>query len=267
MRSNGLSDITYKLSEVAKGLVRRLIITLPPRTLKSLCASVALPAWFLGHYPWERVVVVSYSDILARNHVNDFRRVVNDPLYRATFPTMWLDRDTDREIATSKRGKRIATSIDGTLTGLGGNLIIIDDPLKLGDAISEAVRARVIEGGFEVLNLPAIAQRPQIYDLGGGRTYTRQCGELLHPDHEPAHVLIELKREMGPIAFSAQYQQTPIPPGGTIFKRKWLTTYDEMASRPDDRIVMSWDIALSEIESGDYSACRSADSQGDCLHS
>src|SRR5580700_3641771 len=50
-------------------------------------------------------------------------------------------------------------------------------------------------------------------------------------------------------------QQTPIPPGGTIIKRKWLTTYDEIASRPDDRIVISWDIALSETESGDYSAC------------
>src|ERR1700726_4525836 len=105
------------------------------------------------------------------------------------------------------------------------------------------------QGGFDVLNLPAIAQRPQTYDLGGGRTYTRQCGELLHPEHEPAHVLIELKREMGPIAFSAQYQQAPIPPGGTII------TYEEIASQPGDRIVMSWDIALSEIESGDYSAC------------
>src|SRR6202023_468567 len=60
-----LEAVTYKLSQVAKGLVRRLIITLPPRTLKSLCASVSLPAWFLGHYPSERVVVVSYSDILA----------------------------------------------------------------------------------------------------------------------------------------------------------------------------------------------------------
>ena len=58
----------------------------------------------------------SYSDILARNHANDFRRVVNDPLYRATFPTMRLERDTDREIATMKRGKRIATSIDGSLS-------------------------------------------------------------------------------------------------------------------------------------------------------
>jgi predicted phage terminase large subunit-like protein len=284
--------VTHKLSQVACGEVRRLIITMPPRMLKSLCASVALPAWFLGQYPSERVVVVSYSDFLARTHANDFRRLVNDPVYQATFPAMRLERDTDREIVTSKRGKRIATSIDGTLTGLGGNLIIIDDPLKLGDAMSEAVRTRIIDwyrstllsraddktaarivlvmqrvhqndlagylqeqGGFEVLNLPAIAQRNETYELGDGRTYERQKGELLHPTQEPAEALAELKREMGPIAFSAQYQQSPIPPGGTIIKRKWLTPYDEVNRQADDRIIMSWDIALSETETGDYSAC------------
>jgi predicted phage terminase large subunit-like protein len=284
--------VTEKLSQVACGDVRRLIITLPPRSLKSLCASVALPAWFLGRYPWERVVVASYSDFLARSHANDFRRLVNHPIYQASFPAVRLERDTDREITTTKRGKRIATSIEGTLTGLGGNLIIIDDPLKLGDAMSEPVRARVIEwyrstllsraddktaarivlvmqrvhqddlagylqeqGGFEVLNLPAIAQRDETYELGDGRLYTRRKGELLHPAHEPAHVLAELKREMGPIAFSAQYQQSPIPPGGTIIKRKWLTSYDDVRPQPGDRILMSWDIALSETESGDYSAC------------
>jgi predicted phage terminase large subunit-like protein len=284
--------VTHKLSEVASGEVRRLIITLPPRNLKSLCASVALPAWFLGRNPSERVVVVSYSDVLARTHANDFRLVVNHPIYQASFPAMRLERDTDREITTSKRGKRFATSIDGTLTGLGGNLIIIDDPLKLGDAMSESVRTRVIDwyrstllsraddkkaarivlvmqrvhqddlagylqeqGGFELLNLPAIAQRNETYFLGDGRTYDRQKGELLHPEHEPAHVLAELKREMGPIAFSAQYQQSPIPPGGAIIKRKWLTPYDDIRQQSGDRIIMSWDIALSEAETGDYSAC------------
>jgi len=59
---------------------------------------------------------------------------------------------------------------------------------------------------------------------------------------------------MGPIAFSAQYQQSPIPPGGRIIKRKWLATYDDIRSQSGDRIIMSWDIALSETESGDYSA-------------
>jgi predicted phage terminase large subunit-like protein len=106
----------------------------------------------------------------------------------------------------------------------------------------------------EVLNLPAIAQREETYDLGGGRTYCRRKGELLYPDHEPAHVLAELKREMGPISFSAQYQQAPVPPGGTIIKRKWLTTNDQVACQPKDRIILSWDIALSETEAGDYSA-------------
>ncbi len=287
-----LEAITEKLSQVACGQVRRLIITLPPRTLKSLCASVALPAWFLGHHPWERVVVVSYSELLARSHSNDFRLLVNDPTYQAAFPAMRVERESDREITTTKRGRRIATSIEGTLTGLGGNLIIIDDPLKLGDAMSESVRARVIDwyrstllsraddkaaarivlvmqrvhqndlagylqeqGGFEILNLPAIAQRSETYELGDGRLYTRQKGELLHPEHEPAHVLAELKREMGPIAFSAQYQQNPMPPGGRIIQRKWLMAYDDVQSQSGDRIIMSWDIALSETETGDYSAC------------
>jgi hypothetical protein len=110
--------VTHKLSQVASGEVRRLIITLPPRNLKSLCASVALPAWFLGRHPSERVVVVSYSDFLARSHANDFRLVVNHSVYQAAFPAMRLERDTDREITTTKRGKRIATSIDGPSPGL-----------------------------------------------------------------------------------------------------------------------------------------------------
>jgi predicted phage terminase large subunit-like protein len=176
---------------------------------------------------------------------------------------------------------------------MGGNLIIIDDPLKPGDATSEAVRSRVIEwyrstllsrgddkittrivvvmqrvheedlvgylleqGGFEILNLPAVAQRTETFDLGYGRTYTRRTGEILHPAHEPAEVLLELKRNMGPIAFSAQYQQSPVPPGGAIIKRKWLKYYDETLYRQaDDRVIISWDIALSEAETGDYAAC------------
>jgi len=60
-----LEAMAERLSQVASGKIRRLIITLPPRNLKSLYASVALPAWFLGHSPGQRVVVVSYSELLA----------------------------------------------------------------------------------------------------------------------------------------------------------------------------------------------------------
>ena len=161
---------------------------------------------------------------------------------------------------TSKRGKRIATSIEGTLTGLGGNLIVIDDPLKLGDAISEAVRARVIEWYRSTLlsraddktlvRIVLVMQRVHQDDLAGylqarwlrGIEFPRRSRSEpkltflvmvaptsgrranFNPAQEPADVLAELKREMGPIAFSAQYQQSPIPAGGTIVKRKMADT-------------------------------------------
>ena len=111
-----IEAMAYKLSQVATGEIKRLIITLPPRNLKSICASVALPAWFLGHNPSERVVAVSYSAELAKTHANDFRLVVNDPVYQSVFPDMRIKRDTDREITTTARGRRYATSLDGTLT-------------------------------------------------------------------------------------------------------------------------------------------------------
>ena len=206
---------------------------------------------------------------------------------------MRLVRETDSEIHTTLRGRRYATSIQGTLTGRGGNLFIIDDPLKPGDAISEVSRERVIEwyrstlvtrpddkqaarvmvvmqrihvddlvgflldsdAGFEVLSLPAIAQSTTTYDLGGSRTHTREKGDLLHPAHEPAEVLREIKKSMGSMLFSAQYQQAPEPAGGKIIKRKMLRYYSDLERLPTDRIVLSWDIALSEQETGHYSAC------------
>lgn len=287
-----IEAIAHKLSLVERGEIKRLIITVPPRNLKSLSASVAFPAWVLGRNPSERVVAVSYSDLLAKAHANDFRLVVNHPTYQAAFPRMRLSRETDRGIMTTLRGQRYTTSIEGTLAGLGGNLVIIDDPLKPGDAYSDAVRLRVIDwyrstlltrpddktkarivvvmqrihqddlvghlieqGGFDVLDLPAIAPRPAVYELGDGRTYNRLEGELLHPAHEPVEVLREIRRGMGPIGFAAQYQQSPIPPGGTIIKRKWFKYYiGSPGTEPGDRIIISWDIALSERDTGDYSA-------------
>jgi len=296
-----IDAMAHKVSQVASGELKGLIINVPPRHLKSIIASVALPAWYLGHNPSERVVCISYSAELAKTHSNDFRRVVSDPIYQAVFPKMRVERETDAEIQTTLRGRRYATSIGGTLTGRGGLLTIIDDPLKPGDALSEVSRQRVIEwwgstmvtrpddkqaartivvmqrihvedlsghlleneDGFEVLSLPAIAQSTATYDLGGGHTHTREKGDLLHPAHEPVEVLRKLRKSMGTMLFSAQYQQAPEPPGGKIIKRKMLQYYSAADPRPTDRIVMSWDIALSEQEAGDYSACVVLLNRGD----
>jgi predicted phage terminase large subunit-like protein len=299
-----IDAMAHKASQVASGEVKRLIIAVPPRHLKSIIASVALPAWYLGHNPSERVVAVSYSAELAKTHANDFRRVVTDPIYQAVFPKMRLARETDSEIHTTLRGRRYATSIQGTLTGRGGNLFIIDDPLKPGDAISEVSRERVIEwyrstlvtrpddkqaarimvvmqrihvedlvgylleneAGFEVLSLPSVAQSTTTHDLGGGRTHVREKGDLLHPTHEPVEVLLEIKKSMGSMLFSAQYQQSPEPAGGKIIKRKMLKYYSELERLPTDRIVLSWDIALSEQETADYSACVVLLNRGDLYY-
>jgi predicted phage terminase large subunit-like protein len=286
-----IDAMAYKLSQVATGDIKRLIVTLPPRNLKSICASVALPAWFLGHHPSERVMAISYSAELAKTHAGDFRKVVTDPLYQAVFTDMRIKRETDREISTTAHGKRYATSLEGTLTGLGGNLIIIDDPIKLGDAFSEVVRKRSVDWyrstlvtrpddkkasrivvvmqrvhqedlvgylqeneDFEVLNLPAIATSTCHYQTGLNRTYFRISGDILHPKHESVEVLLALKKSMGLMAFSAQYQQTPVPVGGTYIKSKYLKSYSEIPSASGGQIVLSWDVAMREMENNDYSA-------------
>jgi predicted phage terminase large subunit-like protein len=288
-----IDAMAYKLSQVATGDIKRLIITVPPRNLKSICASVALPAWFLGHNPSERVLAVSYSSDLSKTHANDFRQVVNDPLYQTIFPDMRVKRDTDREITTTARGKRYATSLEGTLTGLGGNLIIIDDPIKLTDAFSEVVRKRSIDwykealvtrgddkkatrivvvmqrvhmedlvgylqenDEYDILNLPAIAPENVQIQTGPNSTHQRYLGEILHPDHEPAEVLLRLKKTMGLMPFSAQYQQAPVPIGGAYIKSKYLKSYSHSQISPQqgDQIVLSWDIAMREMENNDYSA-------------
>src|ERR1700682_5405260 len=105
-----IDAMAHKASLVASGELKRLIIAVPPRHLKSIIASVALPAWYLGHNPSERVVCVSYSAELAKTPANDFRRVVADPIYQAVFPKMVLARETDSEIHTTLRGRRYGTS-------------------------------------------------------------------------------------------------------------------------------------------------------------
>ena len=72
--------------------------------------------------------------------------MVRDPALSGGIPEDdRVSRDTDSEIHTTLRGRRYATSFGGTLTGRGGNLIIIDDPLKPSDAVSDVSRHRVIE--------------------------------------------------------------------------------------------------------------------------
>jgi hypothetical protein len=81
-----LEAIAFALSRVLRGEIKRLIITVPPRSLKSICASVAFPAFILGHDPRRKIICVSYSEGLARKHARDCRALMGSSLYRRVFP-------------------------------------------------------------------------------------------------------------------------------------------------------------------------------------
>ena len=133
--------IAAKLAAVRAGRVRRLIICVPPRHLKSHLASVAFPAWCLGHDPSAQIVCASYAQDLADKLSRDCRRIVAADWYQRAFPTrLSPQRQAVPEFETTAQGCRLATSVGGVLTGRGADLIIIDDPLKPDEALSQAQR-------------------------------------------------------------------------------------------------------------------------------
>jgi predicted phage terminase large subunit-like protein len=296
VRSWHLDAIAYQLERIRRGEIKRLIINMPPRSLKSIMASVAFPAYVLGLDPTRRIICASYSGELAKKHSNDFRAVLSSPWYRSTFPKTKVGpfKNNETEIELTARGSRFATSIGGTLTGRGGDIIIIDDPLKPDDALSETKRSAANQWftntllsrlddkrtgaivvvmqrvhmddmtGFlteqsdewEVLNLPAIAEADQIVPCWEGKPYYRKAGEVLSPEREPLQVLNDLKMQIGSDAFYAQYQQMPVPPGGAMIKRHWIRRYDELPPQNEHlTILQSWDTANKGGPQNDWSVC------------
>jgi hypothetical protein len=133
--------IAAKLAAVREGKIRRLIINLPPRHLKSLMASVAFPAWCLGHDQSAQILCVSYAQDLADKLARDCRSIMMSSWYRRIFPTRLAPhRQAVQEFITTRQGYRLATSTGGVLTGRGADFILIDDPLKPDEALSEAQR-------------------------------------------------------------------------------------------------------------------------------
>lgn len=290
-----LDALHWHLEQAAQGSISRLIVNQPPRSLKSISASVALPAWLLGHDPTRRIVCVSYSDDLARKHARDFRTVLQAPWYRAAFPRMRISerKNTEAETVTTRHGYRLATSVGGTLTGRGGDVIIIDDPIKPADAMSEVERARanewydttllsrlddprsgtivlvmqrlheddltghlLLKGGFVHLRLPAVADSDLEIPVGPNRVQTFREGEALHPERLDLATLNQTRESVGSRAFAAQYLQAPTPAEGNLVRREWFRHYAQAPSREVfTRVVQSWDVASKVSAAADWSVC------------
>ncbi len=125
----------------------RLIINVPPRYMKSIICSVAYPAFILGHNPKVNIMCVSYSDELAERFALDCKRVMETAWYKDLFPKTVIAKDKKAigDFTTTRGGGRYTTSVNGTLTGRGGDYIIIDDPMKPIEARSDALRDKTNE--------------------------------------------------------------------------------------------------------------------------
>ncbi|MFN7038975.1 MAG: phage terminase large subunit [Alphaproteobacteria bacterium] len=285
--------IAEALEEATRGNIKRLIINIPPRSLKSMCISVAWPAWLLACNPSARIMCASYSQILSKKHSTDCRLLVTSKWYKEKFPNVEItfDQNEKSKFTTTERGFRFATSIGGTATGEGGNYLIVDDPHNPLQAASPTQRKKAIEWfeqtfvsrlddkkkgiivivmqrlheedltGYLLkkasklwyhLKIPALAEETEIYNIGNIK-YERKAGELLHNERDGLAELDQTRTELGDYAFSAQYQQSPIPKIGNLLKREWLKYYDNI---PDEhRIIHSWDTAIKASVNNDYSVC------------
>lgn len=117
----------------------RQIINAPPRSLKSFLVSIASTAYVLGRQPSHKFLCVSYSQDLASSLSSECRRLVQTDWYCNLFPTR-LIKSTEDELVTTAGGRRLARSVGRTLTGLGGDTLIIDDPLNAKDVMSDIIR-------------------------------------------------------------------------------------------------------------------------------
>lgn len=284
--------IAEYLEAARKSQITRLIINMPPRCLKSICVSVAWPAWIIGHNPTSRIIAASYAASLGIKHSLDCRMLLTDPWYQDVFPEVKLTRDQNEKhkFMTTKRGFRMASSVGASVVGEGGNFLIIDDPISPAQAMNKHWREHVnnwfdhtfstrlnnkktgvivlvmqrlhsedlsgyllAKGGWEHLSLPAVSLSPQHYNFGSVTKF-RESGELLHPERENLQLIERAKIELGSSVFAAQYQQNPLPDEGGMVKRSWLLRYSTLPV-VSDNVVQSWDTAIKSGAQHDASVC------------
>jgi len=280
------------LYKVEQSKIKRLLINIPPRSLKSTIISVAWPAWLLGQDPTRRIIVASYAQRLSLKHSVECRLVVSSKWYLEQFPKTRImhGRNEKNKFITVEQGFRFATSIGGTLTGEGADVLIVDDPHTPLQAASRAERYRALEwynqtfstrlnnkkkGVIVVLmqrlnqedlsghllknklwkhlKLAAYAEKDITYSCGKFR-YKRKKGELLSPARESKKDLARAKLELGSYGFNAQYQQDPIPLSSGIIKHSWIVR-EEHKPLGSDICYQSWDCATKIGRSNDYSVC------------
>lgn len=281
--------LTDYLDSIERGDINRLIVNIPPRSLKSICISVAWPSWLLGKDPTKRIIVASYSRALAVKHSLDSRDIIQSDWYKEMFPNMVIakGKNTQSKFSTTRHGFRYATSVGGTLTGEGADVVILDDPQTPAQALSQKGRTKVNDwydqtlssrlndrkkGAiivvmqrlhpqdisqhllekkiFQQVSIPIVSEKEHCYKANKNE-YKVAANSILHGYTQED--LDMLKAELGSFAYNAQYLQAPIKIDSLLFKASWIKRYQDISS--DGRIIQSWDCAVKAGVNNDYSVC------------
>lgn len=276
--------------QVRKGGKQRIIVALPPRSLKSIIFSVAFPAFLLGHNPSMNIVCASHNADLAEKLSLDCRKVMMAPFYLEAFPKTRLskEKNTAEYFETTMNGSRRATSPNGGITGMGADVMIVDDLVDAKDAhnvklheeryvwlqkslftrtnrpnetvhvivgqrlsIVDFMGKLIASGDYETLAIPAIAPQDEKYVMGD-YIIERPAGNILHEAMMDEKELKRRRRAMTAADFAAQYQQEPISMGGGTLSWSLLKQVGRLP--PDLMFFQSWDIARTP-NGGDYTAC------------
>ena len=287
---NYIDFVCHKLEELAEGDTRRLIVNMPPRHLKTFLSAKCFAAWTLGREPSTHVMIVTYSDVLAHEIAYGVRSLMQSAWYKAAFKTRLADDRTKvTDFATEQGGRVFAASIDGSITGHGADLLILDDPIDIDDAnnlehiqsvnerfdskvmsrLNDPKKSRVVviahrlnendlsghlkaAGGWESISLPMIAMRSKTYDLGYGE-WRRKKGSLLRPDAFSKKEIKRLQRTLAP-DFETLYQQNPGGAGSLRLKRSYFQTYRDAPTI--GAVVLSIDTAQRSGPANSYSTIQ-----------
>lgn len=286
------------LDDVINQKSPRLIIAMPPRSGKSELASRKFPAYAFGKYPNINIIGTSYSADLASRINRDVQRIMDSSEYAKIFQEVQLSGKNIRSVAGSflrnsdifeivnHKGSYRSSGVGGGITGMGGDILIIDDPFKdRAEADSQTIRVKVWDWYTSTLytrkspgaGIIVIATRWHVDDLTGrliersksgeGDQWEvinlpaiaisdeehRRIGEALHPERYPLEELLKIKIAIGSRDWEALYQQNPTVPGGTIFKEEWITYYDptDLPEKFDD-VSFSWDLNFKQGSDLDF---------------
>ena len=286
--------VAEHLHAVHEGQLHRLIINIPPRSLKSIMVSVAWPAWLLGKDPRTRIIAASYAQNLATKHSLDTRLILESEWYGQLFPDTKIadDQNEKANFMTTKRGFRKATSTGGSILGDGADYLIADDLIKADEALSDTVRdstnrwfdqsfitrmnqpkesravvvmqrlhavdltGHLIEkGSWHLLKIPAEARKKVFVKLGE-KEWTLEEGELLHPDRLGRAELDTARNDLGEYAYAGQFLQEPVPDGGAEFQVGWYQMFESIQSYKGNLYLIVDPAGDKKKKTSDYTAMR-----------